>query len=130
MTGETNAASVAIFSGPEVLLVARARSPYCGLWTLPGGRIELGESAEAAARREIVEELGLELGDLVPSGAFDMGRQFRLAVFAAKIAAGVPSPNDEIANWQWRHPDELAGLKTTPGLERILALAHTALTGL
>lgn len=130
MTGKANAASVAIFSGPEVLLIARARSPYSGLWTLPGGRIELGESAEAAARREIGEELGLDLGELVPSGAFDMGRQFRLSVFAANIAAGMPRPNDEIADWQWRHPADLAGLKTTPGLERILALAQAALTGL
>jgi len=41
-----------------------------GRWGLPGGRIELGESAEAAARREVSEELGIEVGELLDCGDY------------------------------------------------------------
>ena len=56
------AASVAIFDADTVLLIRRAFAPLAGVWTLPGGRAEPGESAETCARREIEEELGLALG--------------------------------------------------------------------
>ena len=44
-----------------VVLVRRARPPGAGEWTLPGGRVELGEPLDAAVRREMREELGLEV---------------------------------------------------------------------
>ena len=50
-----------IFRGTEVLLVKRGRPPALGKWSIPGGLVELGESLEAAVRREVVEEVGLEV---------------------------------------------------------------------
>ena len=47
-----------------VLLVRRARAPNIGQWSIPGGAQELGETAEAAARRELLEETGLGVGAL------------------------------------------------------------------
>ena len=52
-------ASIAVFKGDTVLLVQRARAPFRGLWSLPGGSIEPGESAREAALRELKEETGI-----------------------------------------------------------------------
>jgi 8-oxo-dGTP diphosphatase len=60
-------ASAAIFRSRKVLLIERAKGPLKGLWSLPGGRIEAGETARTAALREVREETGVvaELGGLV-----------------------------------------------------------------
>lgn len=55
---------VAIFRDRRLLLIRRARPPEAGCWSLPGGKIDLWERTEAAARREIAEELGVTLGDI------------------------------------------------------------------
>ena len=47
--------------GPRILLVRRAKEPARGLWTFPGGAVELGEPTELAVRREVQEETGLEI---------------------------------------------------------------------
>ena len=53
------AASAAIFRGNTVLIAERGHGPRKGVWSLPGGKIEAGETAAAAAVREIQEETGL-----------------------------------------------------------------------
>ena len=53
-----NAASVALIDRDKVLLIQRARKPYFGMWSLPGGRLEPGETPEQAAERELKEEAG------------------------------------------------------------------------
>ncbi len=50
-----------IFRDAQVLLVKRGRPPALGKWSIPGGLVELGESLEASVRREVVEEVGLEV---------------------------------------------------------------------
>ena len=55
---------VAILRDHALLLIRRARAPEAGCWSLPGGKVDLWEATEAAARREIAEEIGLELGAL------------------------------------------------------------------
>lgn len=61
-----NAASVALIDRDKVLLIQRARAPYSGLWSLPGGRLEAGEDAETCAVREVAEEVGLRCFALRP----------------------------------------------------------------
>jgi ADP-ribose pyrophosphatase YjhB (NUDIX family) len=58
------AVGVAVLRPGAVLLVRRGRPPNEGRWSLPGGAQELGETAEQAARRELLEETGLAVGDL------------------------------------------------------------------
>jgi 8-oxo-dGTP diphosphatase len=76
-------ADVAAFRGAaggrEILLVRRAHEPFAGLWALPGGFVEEGETLQRAARRELEEETGLDpLGDLHEVGSYgDPGRDPR-----------------------------------------------------
>ena len=55
---------IVVIKGDTVLLVRRGKPPNIGSWTLPGGAQELGETTEEAARRELLEETGLEVGKL------------------------------------------------------------------
>ena len=66
------AASAVLFRGEAVLLVERDRGPSEGLWSLPGGSIEAGETAEDAARREAHEETGLVAHISGLAGVYDI----------------------------------------------------------
>jgi mutator protein MutT len=59
-------------AGLEVLLVRRAHAPQAGTWSLPGGAIELGETAAEACVREVREETGLHVGVLSAVETFDI----------------------------------------------------------
>jgi len=123
---EANAASVALLDGPRVLLIRRAFEPLRGLWTLPGGRREAGESIEETAIRELREELGVIISDLVPVRQLPVAARFRLQVFASRRFSGGLLPSAEISDWAWVEPDRLAGYDTTPGLVDVLDRAFKA----
>lgn len=65
-------ASAALFRGDAVLLVERGGGVNAGLWSLPGGSIEPGETAEDAARREVHEETGLAAHIVGLAGVYDI----------------------------------------------------------
>jgi ADP-ribose pyrophosphatase YjhB (NUDIX family) len=60
-----------VFRGDAVLLVKRASEPHAGRWSLPGGRLEAGETVEAAVVREVAEETGLAVRPLGVSNVTD-----------------------------------------------------------
>ena len=126
------AVSAAIFRDGRVLIVRRARPPAHGLYTLPGGGVELGETLEEAVVREVREETALEVEPVELAGfrqaiARDGGgrveRHFVILPFAARWISGEVSLNEELAEAHWLAPAELAGLKTTEGLAAIVAAA-------
>lgn len=117
---EIYATSVALVRRVDVLLVQRARPPSQGLWTLPGGRLEPGETAEACAAREIREELGLAIFALRPVTIVQV-RQYRLQVFATQAFEGeIVSDPAEIAAWKWVRPEQIGAYQTTPDLANVL----------
>jgi len=127
------AVSAAIFRDGLVLIVRRARPPAHGLYTLPGGGVELGETLEEAIVREVREETNLDVEPVALAGyrqaiARDadgrIERHFVILPFAARWIAGEISLNEELAEAHWLEPSELSGLKTTDGLAQIVAAAR------
>jgi len=101
----------------RVLLIRRAHPPREGEWSLPGGKVELGEALEDAVRRELHEETGLdvvvgalvELFDRVHRD--DAGRvryHFVIADYLCQPAGGVLRPGDDAAEVAWVPRDGLA----------------------
>lgn len=120
------AASVALLRRSDVLLIQRAKAPSEGLWTLPGGRLEPGETVEACAAREIREELGLTVFALRPVTTLRLGpqRAHRLAVFATQAFEGEIAPDPaEVRDWRWVTAAALPGLRTTLDLADVLERA-------
>jgi ADP-ribose pyrophosphatase YjhB (NUDIX family) len=124
-----NAASVALVRDGKVLLIKRAFAPYQHLWTLPGGRVEPGETIEQCAIREIAEEVGLTIRNPRPVLVQPLGRDgtFRLAVFATRDFSGQLRASDEVAGHQWIDPAALIALRTTSRLDDVLARAFAVL---
>lgn len=122
---QANAASVALIKDSKVLLIERTFAPFKGCWTLPGGRREPDENIEICARRELREELGLDVAALRPLRILEIDSmpEFRLAVFVTTAFSGTITPSSEIANWQWLELGETDGLPTTPDLAEVLRAA-------
>ena len=126
------AVSAAIFRGGKVLLTRRARSPAKGFYSLPGGRVEFGESLHQALSREVDEETGLEIEIIGLAGRREVlptapgTGHYVIMSFAARWVAREPSLNDELDDYRWVAPDALAGLrdlKLTEGLEEVIQCA-------
>ena len=127
------AVSAAIFRDDRLLLVRRARSPAKGLYSLPGGRVEFGETLHAALHREVDEETALKIDivglagwrEVVPGTAG--GGDYLIMSFAARWRTGEPVLNDELDDFRWLAPDALGDLKVTAGLQEVIRAARDLL---
>ncbi len=125
------AASVAVFREGRVLIARRARAPWLGSYSLPGGVVEVGETLRAAALRELWEEVGLEAEivafiDHVEPIAREGERtktHFVIAVFVARWRAGAPRVGDEVDDFAWIDPERITDWPTTPELPRLIEAA-------
>ncbi len=124
-----NAASVALVRDGKVLLIKRAYDPYKGLWTLPGGRLEPGETIEQCVIREVAEEIGVTIRNprLVMTQSLGRDLAFRLAVFVPPDFTGRITASDEIADHKWVEPSALISFRTTSRLDDVLAKAFAVL---
>jgi 8-oxo-dGTP diphosphatase len=124
------AVSGVIFRDDKVLLVRRARSPGKGFYSLPGGRVEFGESLHTALHREVDEETGLRIEIIGLAGWREVlpgnsgGGHYLIMSFAARWAAGEVRLNDEHDDFKWVAPDALGDLKLTSGLQEVIAAAR------
>jgi 8-oxo-dGTP diphosphatase len=123
-----------IFRGGKILLVRRARSPAQGFYSLPGGRVEFGESLHTALHREVDEETGLtiEIGGLAGwrevLPAASGGGHYLIMSFAARWIAREPVLNHEHDDFKWLAPDALGDLRLTSGLQEVIGSARSLLS--
>ena len=126
------AVSAAIIRDGKVLIVRRARPPAAGLYTLPGGGVEVGETLMAAVAREVQEETALIVEPVGLAGYREaiardgdgrIERHFVILPFAARWVAGEPMLNDELSEAMWLDPAAIRGLDTTAGLAEIVTNA-------
>ena len=130
------AVSAAIVRDGKILVVRRARPPAHGVYTLPGGVVEVGETLAEAVAREVREETGMAVEPMALAGFREtvvrdaqdrVERHFVILCFAARWQAGEPVLNEELSEAHWLDPADLAGLQTTPGLAGIVAAAYQRL---
>jgi 8-oxo-dGTP diphosphatase len=120
----------------SVLLIRRARPPSAGAWSLPGGAQHLGETAEAAARRELAEETGLSVGPLHLIGHADSlhhdveGRvlyHYTILDFAALWTGGEPVAGDDAGEATFVPFAALPAYHLWDEMERMIAAARAKL---
>ena len=110
-----------------VLLVRRGREPSRGVWAVPGGRVELGETLAEATEREVREETGVRVRAGEPIWSFDSvirdeaGRvafHYVIVDLRAEYVEGEPHARDDAAEARWARPEELSSLLVSkPTLE-------------
>ena len=126
------AVSAAIIRDGCVFIARRARGPALGVWTMPGGMVEAGETLSEALIREILEETSMTIVPVALAGHREVvvrdsegrvSRHFVILCFASRWVSGETKLNDELDDSKWARPAELKELKTTEGLDEIVAAA-------
>jgi ADP-ribose pyrophosphatase YjhB (NUDIX family) len=104
----------AIVDGGRALVAVRAGEPHRGLIDVPGGFLHVGEQPLEGLKREVREELGVEIevtdGDYVQAVAHQYGTDgdWLLSMgFTARLASGDPHPTDDVADVRWVTIDEI-----------------------
>jgi len=106
----------AILDGDRALVTVRAREPHRGKVDVPGGFLEVGEHPVEGLKREVREELGLELEVdpmpvLLAPHTYGPEGVWALAIgFRARVSEGVPQPADDVAEARWIGAEEVDGV--------------------
>jgi len=102
------AAGTLIVVDARIVLLRRAIEPGYGLWTFPGGFVDLGETAQEAAARETMEEAGLRVAVGGPAGVYTSdARDIIIIVFWASVTGGSLCAADECLEARLFHPSEI-----------------------
>jgi ADP-ribose pyrophosphatase YjhB (NUDIX family) len=113
--------AVAVRDDGALLLVRRGKAPALGRWSLPGGRVDWGETLRDALRREVAEETGLEvvpgeLAGLVERIHLDEGFHYVILDYHVTVTGGTLRPGSDVTDARWVLPSEVALLEVSDGL--------------
>jgi 8-oxo-dGTP diphosphatase len=106
--------------GASVLLIRRGNAPMAGRWSVPGGRIEQGETAEEAALRELGEETGIAAALIGKIETFTLG-DYEIAEFASRWRGGEPRAGGDALEARFAPLDALEDFALTDDLKRVIA---------
>ncbi len=118
-----------IIEGGRLLLIKRLHEPGAGQWTIPGGKVELGENLEDAAKREILEECGIDiniqkLAGIVERVVRDDQNRIRyhyiIVDYLAQYLNGTLKAGSDVADAAWIPLGEMDAYELTPGLQEFL----------
>jgi 8-oxo-dGTP diphosphatase len=114
------AVGAVVFKDNKVLLIRRAKPPAQGLWALPGGSVNLGETLQQAAEREIFEETGIKILATKPVFTFDLIEKdensrvrfhYIIIDLLADYISGTPQAGDDAEEVRWVLSEELKSLE-------------------
>ena len=123
---------IVVIKDDTVLLVRRGKPPNIGSWTLPGGAQEVGETTEDAARRELLEETGLEVGPMYFAATVDNIRRdengrvrfhYTIIDFATRWVSGEPVADTDVTEAVWARLDALEDYGLWSEAHRVIAIA-------
>jgi len=124
-----SAVGAIVIRDDEVLLVKRNNPPGQGLWSIPGGCVELGETLQEAAEREIQEETGIIIRAKKPVYTFDVIERddqghtrfhYVIVDLLADYVSGKPNPRSDASEARWVTSRELEGLPVSRITKEVL----------
>jgi 8-oxo-dGTP diphosphatase len=113
---------VLIKKGNQYLLVKRGQEPAKGIWTVPGGMVEMGEKLEQAAHREVFEECNIKIKDCCQIDIFEFIERddkqkikyhYIVVEFLANYSSGTIGAKSDVDDAAWFSLKDLGNLDTT-----------------
>jgi 8-oxo-dGTP diphosphatase len=127
-----------IFRDSDILLVERGREPLKGLWSLPGGVVEVGETLDEAIRREVLEETGLVVRTqcvfeiferIMRDGESRPEYHYVLIDYICAVTGGSLAPSDDVSRATWVSQPALRDYHLTEGTLDVIERAFTEHAG-
>lgn len=109
-------ATIICLRDDRILYVRKPKSK----WALPGGKIEVGETPEQAAARELSEETGLQNIELRYLARYEKDKVTHYVFMTLLSPAAKPSPQNEIAKCKWSAPKDVGNLDASPATKSIV----------